>query len=92
MHIASVVANHLINAGSKAEIQSTLQSCRSHTEQHDALKMAADHILLAVESNIAQKNHQVAIWELSKLAIVEDELLKAERRMNHVLSLTGARL
>jgi hypothetical protein len=91
MHLTSIVANDIIKASNAKSIRAAIAPL-APADQHEALKMAADHILNAVEANIADKNHQVAIWELSKLAIVEDELLNAERRMNHVVSLVvGAR-
>ena len=79
------VANQIIAAGSAKEVRMAISSLTPE-QQYEALKMSAEQILVSVEVNIAQKNHQIAIWELSKLAIVEDELLKAERRMNNIVS------
>jgi hypothetical protein len=83
------IVSRIVHAGTAQDIHHALQGEDLQT-QYDALKMASEKLSQEVELHIQSKEHHLAIWQLSKLAVVDDHILIVERKLNGVTSLPVA--
>jgi hypothetical protein len=75
-----LLVNSVIDAGSVKDIRQVLNGLSTET-QVDVLKAAVDVLNKDVEVLIQGKEHQLALWSLSKLTVMEDLLIRTERHM-----------
>ncbi|GAK41974.1 hypothetical protein TCA2_4466 [Paenibacillus sp. TCA20] len=78
------IVNKIVNAGTLNAITEAVKPL-APMQRYEALRAASEELSDQVEAQIASKSTLLAMWTMSKLAIIDDLALQEERRAHNVL-------
>ncbi|WDI05198.1 hypothetical protein PUW25_25655 (plasmid) [Paenibacillus urinalis] len=78
------IVNKIVNAGTMNTITEAIKPLTS-MQRYEALRAASEALSDEVESQLTSKNTLLAMWTMSKLAIIDDLALQEERKAHNVL-------